>query len=151
MDKITFFSPTSQIKFLNELDEKKLFQLVKNFYIPDLIDLNEEDESSPIDWYSPGLDCWIESKCRTKHFDHLMIEKKKWDALKEKRQSYYICSTEEGVFEFDITSIVDEPVWDYDYFKKTTQFDNNKYIPKLQAKLSRYKSKQIKDFLFNGF
>jgi hypothetical protein len=149
--KQTFFSPTAQRKFLNELDEKKLFVLVKEFYILDLIDLNEENDSSSIDWYSASLDCWIEAKCRTEHFNHLMIEKKKWDALKEKKQAYYICSTEEGVFEFDITSIVDEPVWSYRNCRTTTQFTDNRYIPKLQGQLPSNKAKQIKDFLFNGF
>ena len=151
MNKITFFSPTSQIKFLKELYEKKLFQLVKNFYIEDLVDLNEENNSSPIDWYSPSLDCWYESKCRKEHYNHLLIEKKKWDALKEKRQGYYICSTEEGVFEFDITSITNEPVWEVKYYPATTDFTNKNFIPKLSGMLPKSKAKQIKDFLFNGF
>jgi hypothetical protein len=81
----------------------------------------------------------------------LLIEKKKWDALRQKRQGYYICSTEEGIFEFDITSITNEPVWEVKNYKKTTEFDDNSYIPKLSGMLPKSKAKQIKDFLFNGF
>lgn len=85
-------------KVLAELNEKGLFQLMKKRY-PDLIDLNFKDKYSNIDWFSPSQDLWIEGKCRSKHFQTLYIEEKKYQLLRE-RCGIYVSSTPEGIFAF---------------------------------------------------
>jgi len=117
-------------------NEQRLFDhLVECCYI-DLV--KAEKQMSKWDCYSPQTFHRIELKCRTKHFDGLLIEKKKFDALIEKCHDnldipIYINSTPTGVFRFNLYNV--KPEWVTDYFNKTTQFANNNKVPKEVAYL----------------
>jgi len=132
--------------FYATLTEKVMYQYMLNMY-PDLIDLNIENQHSPIDWYSPSTDTWIEYKQRHTHYVGLTIEKNKYDHLIQKEKSFYLNSTPEGIFFFPIKEI-DEPCWDYKYMNDTTYFGHNDDVNKLQGEIYIGKSINIKDKIF---
>jgi hypothetical protein len=118
------------------VNEEELFNwLVENHY-PDLV-----KAKSPIsrwDCFSPEYYHRIELKCRSKHFDALLIEKKKFDALILKCNDnfdvpMYINSTPEGVYRFNLYYV--KPVWKKQQFRATTQFSNRRWVEKEIAML----------------
>lgn len=118
------------------MNEEELFNwLVENHY-PDLV-----KAKSPIsrwDCFSPEYYHRIELKCRSKHFDALLIEKKKFDALILKCNDnfdvpMYINSTPEGVYRFNLYYV--KPVWKKQQFRATTQFSNRRWVEKEIAML----------------
>jgi hypothetical protein len=118
-------------------NEQKLFDYLVNCCYSDLVKARKQ--MSRWDCYSPLTLHRIELKCRSKHFDGLLIEKKKFDALTEKCKDnldipIYINSTPSGVFRFNLYNV--EPNWQVGYFGKTTQFSNNNKIPKEIAYLN---------------
>jgi|GEM_PF-590510 len=96
-------------KFLQNLTEDKLFQLLKKRY-PDLINLNEEEEFSPIDWYIPSTNTYIEGKCRKEDYPTLFVEKHKWNVMKNVENCWYINSTPRGIYVYIINEI-EEPLF----------------------------------------
>ena len=91
------------------------------------------------DCYSPETYHRIELKCRTVHYDTLLIEKKKYDAMIAKCDDnldipIYINSTPSGVYRFNLYIV--DPVWEIQYHNTTTEFKNNKKIPKEIALLN---------------
>ena len=80
----------------------------------------------------------IELKCRGVHYDTLLIERKKYDALISKADEnldipIYINSTPKGVFRFNLYLV--KPKWEIQYHNKTTEFSVTKKIPKEIAML----------------
>jgi len=118
------------------MKEKDLFEYLKSFYYPDLV--RAKKQMSKWDCYSPATFVRIELKCRSKHYDTLLIEKKKYDAMIEKCNDnldipLYINYTPEGVFKFNLYLV--DPKWETQYHNKTTEFSNTKKIPKEVAML----------------
>lgn len=116
--------------------ESDLFDwLVQNHY-PDLV--KAKSPVSRWDCYSPNYYHRIELKCRSKHFDKLLIEKKKYDALILKCNDnldvpIYINSTPEGIYRFNLYFV--KPVWQKKQLRATTEFQNNMWIEKEVAML----------------
>lgn len=116
---------------MNNWKEEDLFNyLLKNVY-SDLVKSNSPfskwDCYSPINWHR------IELKCRTVHYDTLIIEKPKYEAILRKSLDnldvpIYINSTPKGVYRFNLFNV--DPVWETRYLKKTTTFSNNNKVPK---------------------
>tara|TARA_R110002012_G_scaffold125573_2_gene277170 strand:+ start:2106 stop:2495 length:390 start_codon:yes stop_codon:yes gene_type:complete len=121
---------------LKTWSEKDLFAyLLKNTYT-DLV--KAKKQMSRWDCYSPNHKHRIELKCRGKHYNTLLIEKKKYIAMIEKCNDnldipMYINSTPKGVYRFNLFLI--EPKWEIQYHNTTTTFANNKKIPKEIAML----------------
>jgi len=115
-------------QYLAQLDEKQLFQLMKE-YLPQLIDLNENDQYSATDWYLPTENSHWECKCRKEHYNGLVIEKKKYNAIINLDKIYYINSTPKGIYVFDLKKI-EEPSWFDKYMNKTTEFGEQIKIQK---------------------
>jgi hypothetical protein len=84
-----------------ELNETQLFELFKKEY-PDIIDLNILNEFSEIDWYIPELNINIEAKCRNKHWPSMYIEENKYKKLIQYEKCWYVNSTPEGIFGWDV-------------------------------------------------
>lgn len=85
------------------------------------------------DCYSPITFHRIELKCRKKHFDALLIERKKYDAMVLKCQDnldipIYINYTPEGIYRWNLYNV--EPEWFTKKIKATTEFANNNLIDK---------------------
>ena len=110
-------------KILSNLKEADLFQLLQGYWTS-IIDLNKDNPNSEIDWYLQDENIFIEAKCRNKHWDHLLIERRKWNALMQKDNAFYINSTPKGIYVFDIKEL-EEPVWDYNTMAKSTYFEGS--------------------------
>jgi len=118
------------------MKEKDLFEYLLNNYYPDLV--KAKSKMSRWDCYSPATSHRIELKCRATHYDTLILEKKKYDAMVLKCNDnldipIYINSTPKGIYSFNLFEI--NPNWEVKYLKKTTTFTNNNQIAKEIAML----------------
>lgn len=118
---------------LKELNEHQLFLLFKREY-PDLIDLNEEDPLSPVDWYSKELNLHFEAKCRKEHYPTLFLEEKKYKVLLKYKNVFYVNSTPEGIYGWDIHKL--DPIFREVLMTNSQQFyRKDKYIYKSVTEL----------------
>lgn len=113
--------------------ERELFNLIKNRIAEDL--KVSEHKMSKYDCYSLIHNSDIELKCRNLHYDDLLIEKAKYNALIERAAMFgtfpvYINSTPNGVWSF-LLSKLPEPNWEERRMPKTTHFANNNMIVKM--------------------
>ena len=113
--------------------EAELFEYLKTNLYPDLVK-------------SPGIfdtyDCsselaghYIELKCRNTHYPTLLIEEVKYRKLITQSAErdlipYYINSTPQGVYSFDLMDLP-EPEWVSHWMPTTTEFLNSRKISKL--------------------
>ena len=125
--------------------EKELFDFVKSKYLPDL---KESDyKFSKYDCYSEKFKLDIELKCRATHYDDLLIEKAKYDALIERSKNhgtkaFYINSTPSGVFVFNLSTL-EEPQWEDRMMPKTSQFSDREKIVKCVGYINIKEAKKI--------
>ena len=114
------------------MKEADLFEYLKANLYPDLVK-------------SPGIfdtfDCtsalaghYIELKCRATHYPTLLIEQIKYRKLiiqsaERDMIPYYINSTPQGVYSFDLMDLP-EPEWFVHKMPVTTEFENNEKIDK---------------------
>jgi hypothetical protein len=130
---------------LAALNEQVLFQLLKERLVPDL---ESTDQFHFSDAFSKEKDLTIELKCRRFHYDTLIIEQSKY--IKLVASSYcevrYINSTPIGIYSFDLR-VIEEPTWITKDCKKTTDFEENQYVPKLVGMLDLKQSKDITGLL----
>lgn len=125
--------------------EEDLFNWIKEEYLSDLA--MAINQFSRWDSYSLKSRIRIEFKCRSKHFDSLLIEKKKYDALISKSVPnkdipYYINSTPEGVYAFKLEDL--NPEWQTKQYPATTQFNNRRRVPKEVAFLDIELARKLK-------
>ena len=82
-----------------------------NQRLKDLVDLlNYKSNFSRYDCFSEDFNMQIELKCRTRHYDELLIEHIKYEYMmqesaKNKARAIYINSTPQGVWAFDLNHI----------------------------------------------
>ena len=99
-------------------------------------DLEKSDNPmARYDCYSLVHNIDIELKCRRRHYDDLLIEKKKYDALLLRASNFgtdpvYINSTPSGVWVFRI-AVVPEPEWETRGMPKTSEFRQRQFIDKV--------------------
>ena len=115
------------------MNEDDLFSYLKNFLYPDLV--RSEGIYDAYDCVSKQAGHYIELKCRATHYDTLLIEEMKYrklitQAAERDLIPFYINSTPEGLFSFDLMDIP-EPVWFVNKMPATTEFDNDNKIDKL--------------------
>lgn len=116
---------------MNLYNETTLFEYLQLNHYPDLVKARKQ--MSKWDCYSPSELHRIELKCRGKHYDTLILERKKYDAMIEKCSDnddlpIYINSTPEGIYRFNLYDV--KPEWSVMKLRKTTQFDNKQKVPK---------------------
>jgi hypothetical protein len=92
----------------SNLTEQSLFDYIKSAYLEDL--QKTEHEYEYIDATSHGYRLTIELKCRTNHYDELIIEKDKYESLMDRAQDlgftpFYINSTPKGIYAFNLRKI----------------------------------------------
>lgn len=130
---------------LAALNEQSLFELLKEKLLPDL---QQTDQFHFSDCFSKEKDLIVELKCRRFHYETLMIEQSKY--IKLMSASYwevrYINSTPIGIYSFDLR-MIEEPSWIMKDCKKTTDFDDNTYVPKLVGMLDVKEAKDITKLL----
>jgi hypothetical protein len=115
------------------MNEDDLFSYLKNFLYPDLV--KSEGIYDAYDCVSKQAGHYIELKCRATHYDTLLIEEMKYrklitQAAERDLIPFYINSTPEGLFSFDLMDIP-EPVWFVNKMPATTEFENEDKIDKL--------------------
>jgi len=115
------------------LKEIELFDYLKTNLYPDL------EKSIGIfdsfDCISKLAGHYIELKCRNTHYDTLLIEEMKYrklitQAAERDLIPFYINSTPEGVFSFDLMDLA-EPEWVSHWMPATTEFTRSNKISKL--------------------
>lgn len=118
---------------LKDLTEVQLFSLLKQNEFEDLVHVTK-DEFSAGDAFSIEHGVYLELKCRRSHYDTLMIEKLKYDRLKEEALGMglvpmYVCSTPLGIWVFDLELLTIQ--WeDRDDLPATTEFANGERVVK---------------------
>ena len=125
--------------------EKDLFEWLSKNYYKELV-----NSKNPISiWDCYGLDkCHrVELKCRRKHYNTLILEKSKYDAiisesLKHLDIPIYINSTPEGVYLFNLNKI--KPNWFEKSLPATTEFENRVWVKKIITELDISQSVKIK-------
>jgi hypothetical protein len=131
---------------MNNWSEVDLFNWLKENVYPDLV--KAKNQMSRWDCYSPIKGHRLELKCRKTHYNTLLLEKKKFDAMKQECEKHfdtpmYFNSTPEGIFSFNLNIIV--PEWEINFKNPaTTQFYNTNRVSKEVTYLEITKSKQWK-------
>lgn len=108
------------------LKEPELFGWLKEFYYPDLT--KAKSKFATFDCTSDEHKAYIELKSRNKHYDDLLIEKMKYDAIVEaaaflELKPLYINSTPEGVYSFNLSSLPDIE-WQEKWLPATSEFSS---------------------------
>jgi hypothetical protein len=90
------------------MNEQSLFDYIKSTYLEDL--QKSEHEYDYIDATSTNYRLTIELKCRTNHYDELILEKDKYESLLDRAQDlgftpFYINSTPKGIYAFNLRKI----------------------------------------------
>ena len=115
------------------MNEQELFTHLKSEMYPDLV--KSEGMYDSFDCISDKAGHFIELKCRQTHYIDLLIEQIKYRALIEQATQrnllpFYINSTPQGIYSFDLTEI-SEPVWVTHLMPASTEFENRAKVPKL--------------------
>jgi hypothetical protein len=108
------------------MKEAELFEYLKASHFPGLI--RSENSYDSFDCLDSTKGYYIELKCRHTHYPELLIEKSKYDRLNLEAtfhalDPWYINSTPEGIWGFDLTR-VPEPAWEERWMPTTTEFAN---------------------------
>lgn len=125
------------------LSEDDLFNIIKNVY-PDLE--KSLDFYAPYDCYTKQHNLYIELKCRRTHYPTLLLERLKYDRLREAAQMMqmkpvYVCSTPDGIWKFNLSDL--QLKWQIEMLPKTTDFDNTQKISKVVCYLPLTMGKQL--------
>lgn len=112
-------------------NEQILFEWLKEKVYYDL--LTSRNQMSRWDCYSPYYKHRIELKCRRTHYDTLLLEKKKYDAMIAETSKHldipmYINSTPQGIYAFNLGELV--PIWEEKMLRETTDFGRYNQINK---------------------
>ena len=106
------------------LKEPELFDFLKEFHYPDLE--KSDSKFATFDCLSRKQRLYIELKSRNTHYDDLLIEKIKYEAIRGAAyflgySPMYINSTPEGVWGFEL-NILPEPEWSDRWLPSKTEF-----------------------------
>ena len=115
------------------MNEQELFTYLKSEMYPDLV--RSEGTYDSFDCISEKAGHFIELKCRQTHYIDLLIEQMKYRALIEQAIAsnllpFYINSTPQGIYSFDLTEIP-EPEWVTHLMPASTEFENRAKVQKL--------------------
>jgi hypothetical protein len=107
------------------LKEPELFEFLKEFYYPDLE--KSESKFATFDCLSRKQRLYMELKSRNKHYDDLIIEKIKYEAIRGAAyflgySPLYVNSTPDGVWSFDLNQMK-EPEWEDRWLPQNTEFN----------------------------
>ena len=126
-------------------NEKELFNYLRLYHFTDLV--KSKYKMSKWDCYSSIWGYRIELKCRTKHYEDLIIEKSKYDYLISEcfgsdETPLYICSTPKGIYCYNL--FLADPRWEINSENPaTTNFSNKKRVEKVVAYISIDKAQKL--------
>lgn len=129
---------------MHNYKEKDLFDWLSNNYYLSLV--NSKNPISRWDCYDIDTRHRIELKCRRKHYDTLILEKSKYDAMiKESEKNLdipiYINSTPKGIYLFNLYEV--EQNWFTKSLPATTEFKKRIWVKKEITELDINNSKTI--------
>lgn len=130
-------------KDIGKLLEEELFELIRISIFPSLVKI--DDKMSRHDCIIK--DGAIELKCRRKHYLTLRIQKDKYEHMQNFNKKYYICSTNCGIYLFDLNRI--SPIWKKTLNPKTTDFNNKEMIEKLTYDIPLFQGVNITKKILN--
>jgi len=115
------------------MKEIDLFEYLRENLYPDLT--KSEGIYDSFDCISVMAGHYIELKCRHTHYPTLLIEEMKYrklitQAAERDLIPFYINSTPEGVFSFDLMDVA-EPEWFSHWMPATTEFARSNKVSKL--------------------
>jgi len=115
------------------MKEIELFEYLRQSLYPDLV--KSPGIYDAFDCTSSSAGHYIELKCRHTHYPTLLIEEVKYRKLITQSAErdmipFYINSTPEGVFSFDLMDIP-EPIWQVNYLPASTEFGRSGKVDKL--------------------
>ena len=115
------------------MNELVLFDFLKLNLYPDL--QRAPGIYDAFDCHSAKAGHFIELKCRQTHYSTLLIQQNKYRKLIEQAYHrdllpFYINSTPEGIYSFDLTDL-EEPEWFTQPMPATTEFENTNKIDKI--------------------
>lgn len=118
--------------------EQDLFEHLKATIYPDLV--KSPGIFDAFDCTSEQHRAYIELKCRGTHYPTLLIEEKKYrklitQAAERNLKPYYINSTPEGIYSFDLFDLP-EPEWVIHKMPVTSEFANRTKVDKSVSYLS---------------
>lgn len=119
------------------MSELRLFEFLRLNFLPDLE--RSANQFERFDCTSQSAKLHVELKCRRSHYNTLLIEKKKFDALiaastQLQFSPCYINSTPQGIFGFNLSKL--EPTWQVELMPATTDFGNAAKVEKVVGFLS---------------
>ena len=114
------------------MTELQLFEYLKANVIADLIP--SPHPYSKWDCVSSATNSYFELKCRRRHYEDLILEQAKYDAMMTTGQElglspWYVCSTPENIYFFDLINL--KPEWITMDLPQTTDFDRINNVPKI--------------------
>jgi hypothetical protein len=114
------------------MSELELFQFLQTHYLRDLKKSANQFERN--DCVSHQAQLVIELKCRRTHYDQLLIEKKKFDALIARADelgylAVYVNSTPLGIYIWNLSLIRID--WQQEQMPATTDFQNGNKVNKI--------------------
>jgi hypothetical protein len=112
--------------------EVELFDYMRHNILPDLIP--SPHPYSKWDCVSPMAKAYFELKCRRRHYEELILEQSKYDAMMTMGQElglspWYVCSTPQDIFFFDLIHL--RPEWITMDLPQTTDFHHTDNVPKI--------------------
>ena len=124
--------------------EEHLFEWLKENFFPDLV--KSSSKYAKTDCFSLEFNLDIELKCRRTHYNTLILERKKYNALLDRAESngtrpVYINSTPKGIRGFYILETDLE--WEMKMLPKNTDFGNREKIEKEITYLDLSKGKDL--------
>lgn len=138
---------TVDYKNIKDWNETDLFSWLNENYYNLLVNMNKD--FSKYDCYDIETKNRIELKCRSKHYDNLIIEKIKFDSLVKTSNimgdiPVYINSTPKGIYLFYLQDL--QLIWHKKQLPKTTDFENKNVIEKEISEININFSLKLKYF-----
>jgi len=116
--------------------EQELFNYIKGRYLEDL--MKSADQYDYYDCTSTLYRLHIELKCRHKHYDELLIEQDKYNALTRHAEHlgftpFYVNATPQGIYAFNLRKITVK--WTTKKLPAKTEFEDQGLVDKTVALL----------------
>lgn len=117
-------------------NEQQLFNYIKSWYLSDL-----EKSAHQYDYHdctSTIYKLHIELKCRHTHYDELILEREKYEALTQQAERlgftpFYVNATPKGIYAFNLRKITLK--WSVKRLPAKTEFDSAGQVDKTVALL----------------
>lgn len=127
------------------LNEHELFSYLKEFHYPDLE--KAQSKFATFDCLDKNKKLYIELKSRNTHYDELLIEKMKYDAICEAAaflgfSPVYINATPQGIWQFDLSNAI-APEWQEKWLPMNTEFASRGNKTKVVGYLPIEKGKRL--------